>query len=132
MNRSMTRKLITALLLCITVSAQAAPVAAGVRSCPAPGRAASRSCMRCDAMPRSTHTTAFSAGSCCRYGAVESTTRAPGVVPSTSRFEESGIGMATLPGTCGTPAPVLSPSTRAHAPPRSTDSPPSLHTPLRL
>ena len=129
----MMRRIAAILVLGLTVSAQAAPIAAQVRGCAMPRSIAARSCPRCDLGSGSARTVALSAGSCCHFEASEPTTRAPGIVPASGGSSEDAGSLLVLSSDVHAwdAAPAAHPIF-ASAPLRSTDSPPSLHTTLRL
>ena len=128
----MIRRFAAIFLLGVTVSAQAAPIAASVRSCAMPHTGMAQSCARCDAVPGGAQETSFSAGTCCRFEATEPVARAVGVVPSSSRSVEAATAVAMLSSSPQFDPMAPSASGLSLFTPRSTDSPLSLHTTLRL
>jgi hypothetical protein len=129
----MMRRIAAILVLGLTVSAQAAPIAAQVRGCAMPRSISARSCPRCDMGSSSARSVALSAGSCCHFEASEPTTRAPGVVPVPARAgEDAGSMLAISSNTLTWDVAFAARPGPAFAPLRSTDSPASLHNTLRL
>jgi hypothetical protein len=123
------RRLTAIAVLIAAVSAQAAPLAVA-GACAMTMKASSMTCCASKQAPESA--TSVSAGSCCRFEASDQATRSSGVMPSTIRSESTVIALATVPGMTS----LVRPATVEFGPPptrdRSTDSPISLHTTLRL
>jgi len=129
----MIRRLAAILALGFTISAQAAPIAAQARGCAMSHSSSARSCARCDLGPGPARSAALSASSCCHFETSEPATRALGIVPAPARESADGGSLlilspdAPVRDAAHPPHPVF-----ASALLRSTDSPPSLHTTLRL
>ena len=129
----MIRRIAAILVLALTASAQAAPITARVAGCAMPHSRPARTCPRCDLGSIPNPSAALSAASCCKFGASEPTNRAPGIVPAPSRAaDDSGslLALSSTPTSWTAALPVR--SGPASAPLRSTDSPASLHSSLRL
>jgi hypothetical protein len=126
MERLMIRRFAAILLLSVTVSAQAAPLAASAH-CAMQGPLAP--C--CDRAGNPAHDATLAAGSCCRFETA---------VP---RTQPSGILLQPLHQDDSSPLLIFAPSSEPNAltsarsgslalQPRSTDSPLTLHNILRL
>jgi len=120
-----TRRLVGILVLGLTLSAQAAPLVAGTLSCGLP-----QPC--CDMIPKPSADASVSAGSCCHFEATEPATRASGVVPAPTRVEMPAVSPATLPGVPPTLRPVAAITLPLVPADRSSLTPVSLRTTLRL
>jgi hypothetical protein len=131
----MARKLVTSLVLAGLLGVHAAPLVAAARPhCAMQRPVASRVCARCDVAPGPARASSFSAGSCCRFEAATPASRIPGDLPTTQRAPEGSSSPAAVE-VASRPAPEILtgggyPSDLPQ--PRSTDSPISLHSTLRL
>ena len=131
-EKMMPRRVFSFLILSTLIGAQAAPLAAGGRRCATSPSAHSGLCAVCVISGAPGSGASVSAGSCCRFEAASPTAQTPGVVPSAQRAHETGA-LALLQASMHWDA-MSSPGV-AHADlqtPRSTDSPVSLHSTLRL
>ncbi len=129
----MTRHMTGLFLLGILLAAQGAPLAASGRHCPMSRSAQSRVCAVCVIPEHPGHDASVSAGSCCRFEAASPTAQTPGVVPSARRANEAAVtALAALPASTRWDDLFSHTAFTDLAPPRSTDSPISLHNTLRL
>jgi len=126
MGRFVIRRLAAMLLLGLTVSAQAAPLAAGAH-CAMQGPLAP--C--CERAGTPSHGATVAAGSCCRFEAAVPKTQTPGIL-SQARHQDDSSPLLVLPPSSQLKG-LASARSESHAlQPRSTDSPLTLHNILRL
>jgi len=129
-ENEVTRRLISILVLTVLLGAQAAPLAASPRHCALERPAPARVC--CDRSGDPDRQASISAGSCCRFEAATPRTQAPGIVPSPPLSRDGATSPAALAlSRIEIPAPGQR-SGSDPVQPRSTRSPLSLQTALRL
>jgi hypothetical protein len=130
--RPIMRNRTISLLLILTAAIQAAPVTAGPAACPMGRVPVAQRCRSCAVAPVPDAEPGVSAASCCRFGVAPETSTAPGVVPSLASHDGMSLAAASpAPALVSQPRPAAAvPAAGARL--RSSGTPLSLLTSLRL